>query len=141
MAKIQPFRAIRPTRDKVSLVSSRSYQSYSQEELESRMNYNPYSFLHIINPGYKFQKEISGEERYRLVKNRYLEFKEEETFIKDRLPGYYLYKIVTREKEEFCGLIAAASTDDYERDSIKKHENTIQYREETFMEYLNYGAF
>lgn len=51
MAHIIPFKAVRPTRDKVSLVASRSYQSYTKEQVESRLRDNPFSFLHIINPG------------------------------------------------------------------------------------------
>ena len=120
MAKILPFKAVRPTRDKVSLVASRSYQSYTPFERDSRMDYNPYSFLHIVNPGYKYHKEISGEERYKLVRNRYLEFKEDEIFIQDPSPCYYVYKIVNRENESFCGIVAAASAKDYENDVIKK---------------------
>ncbi len=141
MAKIHPFKAVRPTRDKVSLVASRSYQSYTPVERDSRMDYNPYSFLHIVNPGYKYQKEISGEDRYKLVRNRYLEFKEDEIFMQDEQPCYYVYKIVNREQESFCGIIAAASTEDYENDVIKKHEDTLQHREETFKEYLKTVGF
>ncbi|WP_109439167.1 MULTISPECIES: DUF1015 domain-containing protein [Aquimarina] len=141
MTKILPFKAVRPTRDKVSLVASRSYQSYTPFERDSRMDYNPYSFLHIVNPGYKYQKEISGEERYKLVRNRYLEFKEDEIFIQEDTPCYYIYKIVNREHESFCGIIAAASAEDYENDIIKKHEDTIQYRENTFKEYLKTVGF
>ncbi|PKV52103.1 uncharacterized protein (DUF1015 family) [Aquimarina sp. MAR_2010_214] len=141
MAKIVPFKAIRPTRDKVSLVASRSYQSYTSFERDSRMDYNPYSFLHIVNPGYKYQKEISGEERYKLVRNRYLEFKEDQIFMQDGSSCYYIYKIVNREQESFCGIIAAASAEDYKNDIIKKHEDTIEYRENTFKEYLKTVGF
>ncbi|MDY8138252.1 DUF1015 domain-containing protein [Aquimarina sp. 2201CG5-10] len=141
MAKIFPFRAVRPTRDKVSLVATRSYQSYTADERDSRMDYNPYSFLHIINPGYKYQKEISGEERYKLVRNRYLEFKEDNIFMQEDTPCYYVYKIVNREQESFSGIIAAASAEDYENDIIKKHEDTIQDRETTFKEYLKTVGF
>ncbi len=141
MAKIHPFRAVRPTRDKVSLVASRSYQSYTAKERDSRMDYNPYSFLHIINPGYKYHKEISGEERYKLVRNRYLEFKEDRIFIQDKNPCYYVYKIVNREHQSFCGIIAAASAENYENDVIKKHEDTLQIRETTFKEYLKTVGF
>ncbi|TPN82124.1 DUF1015 domain-containing protein [Aquimarina algicola] len=141
MAKIYPFKAVRPTRDKVSLVASRSYQSYTPFERDSRMDYNPYSFLHIVNPGYKYQKQISGEERYKLVRNRYHEFKEDEIFVQDQTPCYYVYKIVNRDQESFCGIIAAASADDYEADHIKKHEDTITHRENTFKEYLKTVGF
>ncbi|AXT54802.1 DUF1015 domain-containing protein [Aquimarina sp. MMG015] len=141
MAKINPFKAVRPTRDKVSLIASRSYQSYTPEERDSRMDYNPYSFLHIVNPGYKYHKEISGEERYKLVRNRYLEFKEDEIFMQDETPCFYVYKIVNREQESFCGIIAAAGAEDYENDIIKKHEDTLTERETTFKQYLKTVGF
>ncbi|AUP77733.1 DUF1015 domain-containing protein [Flavivirga eckloniae] len=141
MAKIIPFKAVRPTRDKVSLVAARSYQTYTLEERESRMGYNPFSFLHIINPGYKYHKAISGKERYNLVRNRYLEFKEDGIFTQDEKPSYYVYKIVNREGHVFSGIVAAASSEDYEKDIIKKHEDTIEYRENVFKDYLKTVGF
>ena len=52
MAKIIPFKAVRPTRDKVGLIASRSYESYSAKEKNARLRDNPFSFLHILNPGF-----------------------------------------------------------------------------------------
>ena len=52
MAKIRPFRATRPTRDKANLVASRSYLSYSNASLKEKLDNNPYTFLHIIKPEY-----------------------------------------------------------------------------------------
>lgn len=141
MAKVIPFKAVRPTRDKVGLVASRSYQSYTEPELEARLNYNPYSFLHVVNPGYKYDKDIRGKERYSLVRNRYLEFKEDAIFIQDKKPSYYVYKIVNRDGYEFSGIIAATSTEDYKNDIIKKHEDTIEYRENIFKDYLKTVGF
>ncbi len=141
MAKIIPFKAVRPTRDKVSLVAARSYQSYTQQQLESRLRDNPFSFLQILNPGYKYDKTLSGEARYNLVRNRYLEFKEEAIFVQDETPCYYVYKIVDRDQQEFNGIVAAASAADYEKDNIKKHEDTIEYREIIFKEYLKTVGF
>ena len=141
MSKILPFKAVRPTRDKVSLVASRSYQSYTQAEREARLDYNPFSFLHIVNPGYKYDKEISGEARYNLVKNRYLEFKEDGIFIQDQSPCYYIYKIVDRDDQEFNGIVAAASVEDYNNNVIKKHEDTIASREVVFKDYLKTVGF
>lgn len=141
MAKIVPFKAVRPTRDKVGLVAARSYQSYSMEQREARLRDNPFSFLHIVNPGYKYDKTLIGEERYELVKNRYLEFKEENIFIQDTTPCYYIYKITDRDQQEFNGIIAAASAKDYEDNILKKHEETIEYREVIFKDYLKTVGF
>ncbi|MFD2516283.1 DUF1015 domain-containing protein [Salinimicrobium flavum] len=140
MAKIIPFRAVRPSRDKVGLVASRPYQDYSVEELRFQLEHNPFSFLHIINPGYKFQKEISGPKRFQLVKNRYLEFREEGIFIQDEMPSYYIYKTISR-NQVYCGIIAATCVDDYENNVIKRHEDTISHREQLFKDYLHTVGF
>lgn len=121
-------------------MASRPFEEYTIEELRFQLEHNPFSFLHIINPGYKFQKEVSGETRFQLVKNRYLEFKEEEVFIQDELPCYYIYKTLSR-NQSYCGIIAAASVDDYEQNLIKKHEDTIALREKIFKEYLQVVGF
>ncbi len=141
MANIKPFKAVRPTRDKVSLVASRSYQSYTQAEREARLDHNPFSFLHIINPGYKYDKEISGIARYQLVKNRYLEFKEDGVFVQDNSPLFYIYKVVDRNNQIFNGIVAAASIKDYQNNIIKKHEFTIESREIVFKDYLKTVGF
>lgn len=141
MANIIPFKAVRPTRDKVSLVAARSYQSYTLEQRESRLRDNPFSFLHIVNPGYKYDRQISGEARYNLVRNRYLEFKEEAIFVQDDTPCFYIYQITDRDQQVFNGIIAAASAEDYEKDLIKKHEDTIEHREVVFKDYLKTVGF
>jgi len=141
VAIVKPFKAVRPTRAIVGLVAARPYQSYTVDERESRMDYNPYSFLHIVNPGYKYAQEVTGNERYKLVKNRYLEFKEDGVFVQDDKPSFYVYKIVNRHGQEFNGIIATTSAEDYERDVIKKHEDTIAKREQTFKTYLQTVGF
>lgn len=141
MAKILPFCAVRPTRDKVGLVATRAYQFYDQEGRDHRMARNPFSFLHIINPGYKYHKEITGKQRFDLVRNRYQEFKEDGIFIQEKTPAFYVYKIIDREKNVFCGIIAGASVEDYKEDVIKKHEETLEHREILFKDYLETVGF
>ena len=85
MADIKPFKAVRPTRDKVSLVASRSYLSYSEETLIEKLENNPYTFLHIINPDYSDkQTEVKGKAKYSLVKNKFNKFKAEGVFVQDQ---------------------------------------------------------
>ncbi|WP_339755537.1 DUF1015 domain-containing protein [uncultured Winogradskyella sp.] len=141
MAKIIPFKAVKPTRAIVGLVAARPYQSYTVDERESRMDFNPFSFLHIVNPGYKYDQEVTGKKRYKLVKNRYSEFKEDGVFVTDEKPSLYVYKIVNRHGQEFNGIIAATSAEDYENDVIKKHEDTITKREQTFKTYIQTVGF
>lgn len=140
MAIIRPFKAIRPAKDKVAHVVSNSYQSYSRRELNAELSFNPFSFLHILNPGYKYSKTVSGEERFQLVHNRYLEFLEDNIFLKDAKNSFYLYEV---EKKDFkcCGIFCGTSVEDYRNNVIKKHENTLQHREALFANYLNTVKF
>lgn len=140
MAVVKPFKAIRPSRDKVALVSSKSYEAYSPAELGAKLDFNPFTFLHIINPGYKYHQEITGEQRFEMVHNRYEEFKENNIFIQDDIPAFYLYES-SDDHNTFCGIVAATSVDDYNNGVIKKHEGTIQQREELFENYLKVTGF
>ena len=136
MAVIKPFKGIRPAEDKVSFVVSRSYEEYTRKELNARLSYNPFSFLHIINPGFKYDRKVKGEERFRLVKNRYLEFLEDGILIKDETPSLYLYEI-TKDNFNCCGFFCATSIEEYKEGLIKKHEDTIERREKLFASYLD----
>ncbi|WP_439131939.1 DUF1015 domain-containing protein [Polaribacter sp.] len=140
MAIVKPFKAVRPSRDKVALVSSKSYEFYSPAELGAKLNFNPFSFLHIINPGYKYHQEVSGEQRFQLVHNRYVTFKENQIFIQDDVPSFYIYESIDN-NSTFCGLIAATSVKDYTNNKIKKHEETIGKREQLFENYLKVTGF
>ena len=140
MADIRPFKAIRPTRDKVSLVASRSYLSYSEETLIEKLEHNPYTFLHIINLYSDKQTEVKRKSKYSLVKNKFNEFKTEGVFIEDQKPTLYLYQQQNSEVI-FTGIICASSVDDYLNGDIKIHEQTIARREEMFKDYLNITGF
>ncbi len=140
MAIIKPFCAVRPTRDKAALVTTRSYHIYEKSELKSILKYNPFSFLHILRPGFKFKKRVTGEERFKMVHNRYFEFKENNIFIKEEKPVYYLHQ-KTYNGTTFWGIIAASNISDYENNIIKKHEKTLHKREVLFGHYLDVTGF
>ena len=74
MAIVRPFKAIRPTRDKANLVASRSYLSYSDETLKEKLEHNPFTFLHIINPDYKDKIKLKGVKKFQLVKQKFKSF-------------------------------------------------------------------
>ena len=140
MAKIIPFKAVRPTPDKVSLVTSRSYDEYSAAELASQLDFNPFSFLHILNPAYTNQQKIGLEKRFKLVAQKYNDFKNENVLIKEEQPVFYLHEIQSKNKI-FTGIIAGTSVDDYQKNTIKKHEDTLKYRVEFFKDYLHQTGF
>ena len=140
MAKIIPFKAVRPTSDKVSLVTSRSYDEYSSAELASQLDFNPFSFLHILNPIYTNLQKVGLEKRFKLVAKKYKEFKNDDVFLKEENPVFYLYEIQAK-NQNFIGIIAGTSITDYQQNVIKKHEDTLQYRVEVFKDYLHQTGF
>ena len=140
MAIVKPFQAIRPTRDKVALVTTRSYDIYDKKELNDILRLNPFSFLHILHPGFKFHKTVHGTERFKMVHNRYCDFKENGIFKKDDQPSYYLHQ-KSYQGHTFWGIIGLASIEDYRNSVIKKHEKTLNRREELFGNYLEVTGF
>ena len=140
MSKIIPFKAVRPTSDKVALVTCRNYDDYSPAELASWLNFNPYSFLHIINPAYVNAQKITLDKRFKGVAHKYQDFKNEGTFIEDETPAFFLYQIENK-SQTFTGLVAGTSIEEYKKNIIKKHEDTLQYRVELFKDYLHQTGF
>ncbi|GEP50877.1 hypothetical protein FNO01nite_15490 [Flavobacterium noncentrifugens] len=140
MAQIIPFKAVLPSRDKVSLVTSRSYDEYSAAELAAQLDFNPFSFLHVLNPAYVNQQKIGLEKRFKLVAQKYKDFKNEEVLANEENPVLFLYEIQSK-NQVFNGIIGATSIADYQNNVIKKHEDTLQYRVEIFKDYLHQTRF
>ena len=83
MAKIIPFKAIRPVRDKAYLVSSMPAYIYPKHLLEAKLESNPYTFLHVINPEFRADNKTQPNsiERFQNVKDKFKEFCEQGIFM------------------------------------------------------------
>lgn len=139
MAQVVPFRAVRPAPDKADQVSSRSYEDYTPEELSLALKNNPVSFLNIIHQS-TFHRDKPLTERFTYTKKKYEEFKSGHILIQDEKPCFYLYEL-TQKGHAYCGFIAGTSAEDYAGNRIKKHEDTISYRENLFKNYLQVVGF
>ena len=134
--KFKPFKAVLPAADKVHLVASRSYVSYSKEDLIDKLKGNPYTFLHIIHP------DVDGDYRGRRiayfeeVRKNYVKFLNEEIFAQEEAQSFFIYRQDTPEFS-FQGLLGAVAVEDYEQGKIKIHEHTISQREGRFTDYLD----
>ncbi|MBS1647429.1 MAG: DUF1015 domain-containing protein [Bacteroidetes bacterium] len=142
MATIIPFKGIRPAADKAHMVVSRSADNYPKETLKHKLETNPYSFLQIINPDFSDGKRTkpASPERLKKIKKRFLEFIHEEIFIQDHKPCYYLYQQI-KNGHIYTGIIGCSAVSDYENGLIKKHEQTLQDREEKLKKYLEVCDF
>ena len=137
MANIKPFKAYRPTRDKVHLVASRSYISYNKKDLITKLDENPFTFLHILNPDYKTGKQSfsNSTKKFEKIKAKFNDFVTEQILMQDEKESFYIYRQI-KDGHPYLGIIACASVDDYYDNVIKKHEATITAREEIFKTYL-----
>jgi len=140
MAHIKPFCAVRPNANIASEFSSLSVQSYSKEELNDLLKNNPYSFVQILKSSLIKLEGKSLNERYESVKKNYQYFKNNGYLVQDSYPAFYIYEIDDA-ANTYCGIIAAASVEDYKNNIIKKHENTIETREKIFTNYLKKTRF
>jgi len=142
MADIAPFSAIRPVRDKVHLVATRPYYSYKKNVLIAKLDSNPFTFLHIINPefGNNVKTKANSKERFELVKKGYADFFKQGILIKEDSPRIYIYRQTT-ENHVFTGIVAGSSIEEYNKGKIKKHEETITSRETMFTDYLDLVGF
>ena len=142
MATIVPFKGIRPTRDKVQLVASRSVDNYSRGDLNEKLRGNPFTFLHVIHPDFNDGKRTKpgSPERLKKVKAQYEAFREEGIFERDNNPCYYIYR-QRKLGNTFTGIIACTSIEDYTNGIIKIHEQTLTDRERKLKEYLEVCDF
>ncbi|MBK9673200.1 MAG: DUF1015 domain-containing protein [Bacteroidetes bacterium] len=142
MAIIKPFKALRPSRDKVHLVASRSFDTYSSAELSAKLKGNPYTFLHIIKPDYPTHSKGSDQDTayLHLIKAHFNEFIDKGYLISDATPGFYLYQ-QHKNNRIYTGIIACASIQDYFDGVIKIHEQTLTEKETRFKEYLEVCDF
>jgi len=138
MIDIKAFKAFRPPEDRVHLVSSRSYVSYRGESLRYKLEGNPFSYIHIINPEFKSELKSGpfSNELFQNIRGKFDEFVERGNFVQDEEESIYLYR-QENEDRVFIGLVAIVSVKDYHEGRILKHEETIARREERFMRYLD----
>ncbi|MBI2271316.1 MAG: DUF1015 domain-containing protein [Bacteroidetes bacterium] len=142
MANIIPFRGIRPAKDKVHLVASRSVDGYTKAELLDKLKSNSFTFLHVINPDFSDGKPTvyGSPERLKKIKLKYDQFYNDGIFVQDNQPCYYIYQ-QQKGKETFTGIIGCSSIDDYFNGVIKIHEQTLTDREEKLKQYLEVCDF
>ncbi|MEY4351261.1 MAG: hypothetical protein RL078_1331 [Bacteroidota bacterium] len=142
MAKIRAFKAIRPVRDKVHLVATRPYYSYKKNVLKAKLEDNPFTFLHIINPefGATIKTKPNSVERFAQVRHKFELFKQQGILIEDQEAHIYIYR-QSNENQSFTGFFAGVSVADYLDGKIKIHEETLTAREDVFTKYLEVVGF
>ena len=135
MPRLLSFAAIRPPRALAALVSTRSYMTYSEEELAQKLDTNPYSLLHVLH-----RRGESKANRFSPVREGYESFLKEGHLQADPQAQLYIYE-QQWDGHTFTGVLGLISLDDYREGQIIKHENTIAKREKLFARYLRTVGF
>ena len=137
MAKVKPFRGVRPPRQLVEQVASRPYDVLNSEEARAEAEGNPRSLYHIIKPEIDFapgQDEHAPEVYEKAVAN-FKTFQNNGWLVQDDKEHYYIYAQTMDGRTQY-GIVVAANVDDYMNGVIKKHELTRRDKEEDRMKHV-----
>jgi uncharacterized protein (DUF1015 family) len=131
VAVIRPFRALRPHPEQAKDVASVPYDVVNTDEARELAKGNPLSFLHVSRPEIDLPAgtDVYSDAVYRkavenfqtLIQNAPLEIEDG--------PSLYLYKLVMGQHEQ-VGIVACCSIDEYDDNTIRKHERTRRDKED-----------
>jgi len=131
MAKVKPFKGIRPKEDIVDKVASLPYDVMNREEAKKMAEGNEKSFLRVVRSEIDLDDSIDAHDKvvYEKARKNLDKFIEEGTLNQDKKEKYYIYRQLMFGRVQ-TGLVACTSIDDYENDIIKKHEFTRPEKEQ-----------
>ena len=137
MAKLKPFRGIRPPKDLVEQVESRPYDVLDSEEARAEAGDNEKSLYHIIKPEIDFPVGTSEYDSrvYEKAAENFKKFQDKGWLKQDSEEMYYIYAQTMNGKTQY-GLVVAAAVEDYMNGTIKKHELTRRDKEEDRMKHV-----
>ena len=131
MAKVKPFIAIRPNKDKASKIAALPYDVYNRAEAKREVEKEPLSFLRIDRPETQFADDMDMYDSavYQKAHDILWDMVANGDFITEEKECYYIYELTMNGRVQ-DGLVACASVDDYQNGIIMKHENTREEKEQ-----------
>ncbi len=132
MAKIKPFKGVRPPKEFAKEVAARPYDVLNSAEAKAEAGEK--SLLHITKPEIDFTPiaDEHSEEVYQKAVDNYKKWKSNGWLVQDPEEYYYIYAQTMDGRTQY-GLVAGASVQDYLDGKIKKHELTRRDKEEDRM--------
>lgn len=137
MAKVKPFKGVRPPRELVTEVASRPYDVLNSEEARKEAEGNPKSLYHIIKPEINFEPGTDEHDPkvYDSAVENFNAFQQNGWLVQDDNEHYYIYAQTMDGRTQY-GIVVAANVDDYMSERIKKHELTRRDKEEDRMKHV-----
>lgn len=137
MAKVKPFRGVRPPKELIEQVASRPYDVLNSEEARKECEGNPKSLYHIIKPEIDFEPGTDEHDPkvYDKAVENFKAWQERGWLVQDDKEHYYIYAQTMDGRTQY-GFVIAANVDDYMNGNIKKHELTRRDKEEDRMKHV-----
>ena len=131
---INPFKGLRPIKEKASSVSIPSTDHLSEKVISNHKKNNPWSYLNIFNPDTKeseSQSELDAKakKQFELMKNK-------SVLMKDNTQSFYIYKISTKDHSQI-GIIGTAKLSAYDNLHIRGHEEIYFERSQKRFDQIN----
>ena len=137
MAKVKPFRGVRPPKEYVEKVASKPYDVLSSEEARAEAGDNEMSLYHIIKPEIDFEPGTGEHEPkvYDKAVENFKKFQDKGWLVQDPEDYYYIYAQTMDGRTQY-GFVVGASVEDYLTGRIKKHELTRREKEADRMHHI-----
>jgi len=137
MAKVKPFRGVRPPKEYVEKVASKPYDVLSSEEARAEAGDNEMCLYHIIKPEIDFEPGTGEHEPkvYDKAVENFKKFQDKGWLVQDPQEYYYIYAQTMDGRTQY-GFVVGASVEDYLTGRIKKHELTRREKEADRMHHI-----
>ena len=137
MAKVIPFKGVRPPKELVEEVASRPYDVLNSEEARKEAEGNEKSLYHIIKPEIDFEPGFDEHDPrvYDKAVENFRKFQEKGWLVQDEKENYYIYAQTMDGRTQY-GFVVGAWVPDYMEGRIKKHELTRRDKEEDRMKHV-----
>jgi uncharacterized protein (DUF1015 family) len=131
VAVIRPFRALRPPAERAQAVASVPYDVVNTEEARALANGNELSFLHVSRPEIDLPAgtDIHSDAVYKKAVENFEKLIADCPLEKEAEPSLYLYRLIMGDHQQ-VGIVACCSIDEYDNDTIRKHERTRRDKED-----------
>ena len=135
-----PFKAFRPTQEKVIEIASRPYDVLDEKEAREACKNNPNSYYHVIKPEIDFADDFDhyAPEVYKKGKENFDKLVQKGLMVQDHTANYYVYQLIMNGHKQ-TGLVGCCAIDDYFNNVIKKHELTRPDKEEDRKNHVRYS--
>ncbi len=113
---INPFKALRPTKENASSVAVASTDHIGEDGKKEHLKKNPWSYLNVFDAS----NDLKSKEQFKLMKEKSIIKKENDT-------SFYIYKISDQNHEQI-GVIGTAKLSAYDNLHIRGHEEIFLER-------------